>query len=141
VRRSLLAHLALVVTLVSACSLEAFGSASLQPGSMAASRSSAAPQPVPLPSGFPVPRGASPIALPSDDPGLIGLWTIDAAGSAAYDFFLRALPAAGFPIIGAAAGDIVAQFRFGVPGGTILQIDIYANPNLTTRIEVRMPRP
>ena len=140
-RRSLLAHPALVVTLVSACSLEAIGSASLPLGSVAASPSSAAPQRVPLPSGFPVPPGASPIAPPSDDPGLIGLWTIDAAGSAAYDFFLRALPAAGFPITGAAAGDTVAQFQFRVPGGTTLQIDIYAAPNLTTRLEVRLPRP
>ena len=140
-RNSLLARMALVVTLISACSLEVAGSASLQPGSVAVSPSSAAFQRVPLPSGFPVPPGALPIALPSDDPGLIGLWTIDAAGSAAYDFFLRALPPAGFPITGAAAGDIVAQFQFRVPGGTNLQIDIYANPDLTTRIEVRLPRP
>ena len=134
-RRSLPAHLALVVTLISGCSVDAVGSASL------AAPSNPSPQRIPLPSGFPVPPGASPLVMPSDDPGLIGLWTIDAAGSAAYDFFLRALPAAGFPITGAAAGDIVAEFQFRVPGGATLQIDISANPKLTTRIEVRLPRP
>ena len=140
-RRSLPAHLALVVTLISGCSVAAVGSASLAPASVAAAPSNPSPQRIPLPSSFPVPPGASPLVMPSDDPGLIGLWTIDAAGSAAYDFFLRALPAAGFPITGAAAGDIVAEFQFRVPGGATLQIDIYANPNLTTRIEVRLPRP
>jgi hypothetical protein len=139
--RSLLVHLVLAATLISACSIDAVGSGSLPAASVAAPRPSAAPQRIPLPSGFPEPPGASPIALPSNDPGLIGLWTIEGAGSAAYDFFLRALPAAGFPIADAAAGDVVAEFRFKVPGGATLQIDIYATPNLTTRIEVRLPRP
>jgi hypothetical protein len=81
------------------------------------------------------------MALPNDDPGLIAQWMMVTGGSAAYDFFLRALPAAGFPVTGSAAGDIVAELQFTGPSGATLQIDIYANPNLTTRIEVRLPRP
>jgi hypothetical protein len=79
--------------------------------------------------------------MPDDDPGLIGLWTSDAPGSAAYDFFIGALPAAGYPIQGAYAGGAVAQFRFATPAGATWEIDLTANPDLTTRIELRLPRP
>jgi hypothetical protein len=138
--RSSLLHLGLVAALISACGLDSGEPASLTPASVAAAPSISASERIPLPAGFPVPPGASPVAMPDDDPGLIGLWTTEAAGSTAYDFFLKALPAAGYPIKGAYAGDTVAQFLLTTPSGATLQIDLYTNPNLTTRIEVRLPR-
>lgn len=140
-RCSSLVLIGVVAALLSACSLDADRSVSRASAPVGPSPSVAAPQRVPLPAGFPVPTGASPVALPNDDPGLIGLWTMDAGGSAAYDFFLQALPAAGFPISGAYAGDTVAQFFFTIPGGATLQIDLSSAPDQTTRIDVRLPRP
>ncbi len=111
------------------------------PSESAASVPSAStPARVPLPPGFPVVPGAVPAAMPDDDPGLIGAWTSDQHGSVAYDFFLVALPAAGYPVEGAYAGDTVAQFVFSTPGGATWQIDLTTNPDGTTRIEVRLPR-
>ena len=140
-RRSSLVHLGLLAALVSACGLDSDGSVSVAPASVAPSPFLSAPERIPLPPGFPVPPGASAAAMANDDLGLIGLWTTDAVGSTAYDFFVRALPAAGYTIKGAYAGDTVAQFLFITPSGATLQIDLSATPSLTTRIEVRLPRP
>lgn len=135
-RRSLIVQLAFLTALVPAC-----GHEPSTPESPAASSSASAAERIPLPAGFPIPPGASPAAMPNEDPGLIGLWTTEADGSTVYDFFIRALPAAGYPIKGAYAGDTVAQFLFTTPDGATLQIDVYLDPTMTTRIDVRLPRP
>jgi hypothetical protein len=140
-RRGWVVAFGLVASLIVACNRAPFPSAMQHLESAAASASVPAPQRIPLPPGFPLPPGSAPQAMPNEDPGLIGLWTIDAGGSAAYNFFLQALPAAGFPISGAYAGDTVAQFLFTIPGGATLQIDLSSTKALTTRIGVRLPRP
>jgi hypothetical protein len=96
---------------------------------------------IPLPSGFPVLEGAAPEAMPDDDPGLIGLWSSDRLGSAAYDFYVTGLPAAGYPIIGLYPGGGVAQIRFAVPDGAVWQMVAYGGSNGRVTIEIRQDRP
>ena len=96
---------------------------------------------VPLPSGFPVLEGAAPEAMPDDDPGLIGLWSSDRLGSAAYDFYVTALPAAGYPIIGLYPGGEVALIRFGVADGAIWQMVAHGGASGRVAVEIRLDRP
>jgi len=79
--------------------------------------------------------------MPDDDPGLIGLWQSDQLGSAAYDFFVAALPAAGYPIIGRYPGGEVALIRFGAPDGEIWQMVSHTAPDGRLAIEIRLDRP
>ena len=85
--------------------------------------------------------GAASMPMPQDDPGLIGLWQSDRVGSAAYDFYVSALPAAGYPIVGLYPGGEVALIRFRVPEGEIWQMVAYATPDGQLAIEVRLDRP
>lgn len=144
-KRSVVLHLALVVALASACD-PGGESASAAPGpsppaSVAVSAPASAEERAPLPSGFPALAGATPLPLPSDDPGLVALWRSDLLGSAAYDFYLRALPAAGFRIVAAYPGGAAAVIRFSVPDGATWQVVIRAGPDQTVAIEVRLDRP
>ncbi|MDQ2853870.1 MAG: hypothetical protein M3R32_03325 [Chloroflexota bacterium] len=95
---------------------------------------------VPLPSGFPVLPGAVPMNMADDDPGLIGLWSSDQRGSAAYDFYVSALPAAGYPIVGLYPGGDVAVIRFR-SGDAIWQMVAQGGAGGTEAIEVRLDRP
>lgn len=146
-RRSTLGPLVLVAAITGACGPGPTASsprdATGAPASPSAesSPSISPPRRVPLPAGFPIVPGAVAAPMPDGDAGLIGLWTSDRPGSVAYDFFLAALPASGYPIQAAVAGGAVAQFLFSTPGGATWQIDLYTDPDLTTRIEVRLPRP
>jgi hypothetical protein len=85
--------------------------------------------------------GAVPLPLPRNDPGLIGLWESDQAGSAAYDFYVEALPAAGYPIIGLYPGGQVALIRFGLPEGEVWQMVAHGMPEGRVAIEIRLDRP
>lgn len=96
---------------------------------------------VPLPSGFPVPSGAVPEAMPDSDPGLVGLWSTDAQGSAAYDFYVTALPAAGFEIVGLYPGGEFAIIRFRLPDGENWQVVAHDGEGGRVAIEVRLDRP
>jgi hypothetical protein len=96
---------------------------------------------VPLPSGFPVLPGAVAVAMRDDDSGLIGLWESDQLGSSAYDYYVAALPEAGYPIVGLYPGGDVALIRFGAPGGGIWQLVVYGAPDGLMAIEVRLDRP
>lgn len=98
-------------------------------------------QRVPLPSGFPVLEGAVPEAMPDADPGLIALWSSDRLGSAAYDFYETALPAAGYPIIGLYPGGEFAQIRFTVADGAIWQMVAHGGLSGRVTIEIRQDRP
>lgn len=93
-----------------------------------------------LPSGFPVMAGALRLPLPPDDAGLIALWETDQIGSAAYDFYVAALPAAGYPIVGHYPGGGVALIRFSV-GGQTWQVVARGAADGRVAIEVRLDRP
>jgi hypothetical protein len=85
--------------------------------------------------------GAAPVPPPDDDSGLIALWESDQAGSAAYDFYVDALPAAGYPIVGLYPGGAVAVIRFLVPDGQVWQMVAHGMEGGTVGIEVRVDRP
>jgi hypothetical protein len=137
----------LLAGLVAGCSTVEVGSAS-EVASLAASADSASSE-LPtsaverqsLPGGFPVLAGAEAVAMPDDDPGLIGLWESDQVGSAAYDFYAEALPAAGYPIVGLYPGGDVALIRFQGPSGAVWQLIAHASADGGTSIEVRLDRP
>jgi len=93
----------------------------------------------PLPSGFPILPGASPVALADDDLGLIAAWSSDRLGSAAYDFYIDALPRAGYEIVGTYPGGDVALIRFQVSGGIWQVVSLPRDGR--QRIEVRLDRP
>lgn len=90
-----------------------------------------------LPARFPVLPGARPEALRDDDPVTIASWTSDEVGPVAYDFYVRALPAAGYPTWGLFPGGAVAIIRFTAPGGVTWQL-VLTRDGKGTRIEVRL---
>ena len=65
----------------------------------------------------------------------------DLAGSAAYDFYLSALPTAGYRIVGAYPGGAAAVIRFNLPDGAIWQVVIRGGADEAVVIEVRVDRP
>ncbi len=142
----------LLVLLVGGCSIRERPSASAA-ASASAGPSTAAPSPAPsvgpsategprptLPPGFPVLPGAVAVELPADAPGLIGLWETDRLGSAAYDFYVEALPAAGHPIVGLYPGGGVALIRFQAQG-EVWQMVAHGTPDGPVAIEIRLDRP
>jgi len=146
-RRSPTWSVALLTVLIAGCAMAGVNAPSeaSSPTASAASPSARPSTPVverpPLPSGFPVLTGALAVTLPDDDPGLIGLWESEQVGSAAYDYYVNALPAAGYPIIGLYPGGDVALIRFKAPKGEVWQLIAQASADAGTRIEVRLDRP
>ena len=94
-----------------------------------------------LPAGFPILPGATGIDMPADDPGLIGLWETDQLGSAVYDFYVAALPAAGYPVVGLYPGGEVALIRFTAEGGEVWQMVAHGIAGGRVAIEIRLDRP
>ena len=92
-----------------------------------------------LPAGFPVMPGATAATLPND-PTLIARWTVNELGSAAYDFYVSALPAAGFPLVGLYPAERSALIRFGAAGGAVLQL-VAEQVGSGTEITVQTDRP
>ena len=141
-RRSI--FLAVVVAvLAGACSAEGSPTPSPPHGSGAPVISGApgsSEERLPLPGGFPVMDGAVPMPLRAGDPGLIALWESAEAGSAAYDFYVAALPAAGYEIVGLYPGGGVALIRFRVQG-EIWQVVTHGATDGQVAIEVRLDRP
>jgi hypothetical protein len=130
------ARLVLVAIVVGGCSMASTESPARTPPTEASATASFS-----LPSGFPVLPGALPGALPRDDPGLIGLWESDQAGSAAYDFYAEALPAAGFPIVGLYPRGEFAIIGFRAPTGDVWQLVARGTPEGRVAIEIRLDRP
>jgi len=74
-----------------------------------------------LPPGFPTMAKAEPSRLP-DDASVVARWTVPVVGSAAYDFYVGALPDAGFTIDGTYPSDRAALIRFHDQSGRIWQL-------------------
>ncbi len=146
-RRSIVPGLVLLVILAAGCSMTATGSPSAgasargssPSGSSGTSRSAEGRRQ--LPGAFPVMPGAVSVPMPQDDPGLIASWGSDRVGSAAYDFYVAALPAAGYPIVGLYPGGEIAVIRFGVPSGEVWQMVARGTPEGNVAIEIRLDRP
>lgn len=132
------ARLIVVAILVAGCSPPDSGSPR---GSGAPSMEASATASSTVPSGFPVLPGAAPVQVPPEDPGLIGLWESDQPGSAAYDFYVDALPEAGYPIVGLYPGGAFAIIRFRAPAGGVWQIVVRGTPEGRVAIELRIDRP
>lgn len=145
--RSSIWSVVLLTIIATGCSAVEVGSSSESPSpggsprSPSARPSASAVGRQPLPSGFPVLVGGDAVAMPADDPGLIGLWESDVVGSAAYDFYVVALPTAGYPIVGLYPGGDVALIRFRAPDGEVWQVVSHASGDGGTLIEVRLDRP
>ncbi len=92
-----------------------------------------------LPPRFPVMPGASSGPLPSG-PGVVARWTVEMVGSAPYDFYLHALPAAGYPIVGRYPTEHAALIRFEVSAGTIWQL-LLEEAGDATLVTVQTDRP
>jgi len=131
-----------MAVLTAACSTD--GSPAPPPRGSVAPITSGAPgssaERPPLPSGFPEMGGAVRLPLPAGDPGLIALWESAEVGSAAYDFYVAALPPAGYPIIGLYPGGGVAVIRFRVQG-EVWQVVAHRATHGQAAIEVRLDRP
>jgi hypothetical protein len=80
-----------------------------------------------VPDGFPVMPGADPVTPVPSEPGLLARWTTAANGSDVYDFYVDALPVAGFDVLGQFPGGAAAIIRFGTPDGTDLDVSLTAN--------------
>lgn len=93
-----------------------------------------------LPDGFPVLPGARSEAVPDDDLSTIARWTSDEVGPVAYDYYIEALPTAGYPTRGLYPGGAVAIIRFEAPGTAIWQL-VLTRDGDGTRIEVRPDQP
>jgi hypothetical protein len=109
------------------------------PYSDSASPRASAGRPV-LPSGFPIPAGAVPGQPPAEDPSLIAQWTLDEVGSGPYDYYLAALPVAGYRIVGSYPAEDAALVRFEVAPGTVWQLLLERAGN-ATRVTVQTDRP
>jgi hypothetical protein len=140
--RSTIPRLVLLVMLAGGC---ATGGSSAPSRSASTSFSSepsrSAVVRTPLPSAFPAVPGAVRMPVPDDDPGLIAWWESDQAGSAAYDFYADALPAAGYPIVGLYPGGEVAIIRFSGPDREVWQMVAHGTQDGRTAIEIRLDRP
>ncbi len=146
-RCSSIPGLVLLVVVAAGCSMAPTGS---PPADASASRSSPSASAGPsrsaevrrhLPDAFPVMPGAVSVPLPDDDPGLIASWESDRVGSAAYDFYAEALPAAGYPIVGLYPGGEIAVIRFGMPDGEVWQMVAHGTPEGSVAIAIRLDRP
>jgi hypothetical protein len=76
-----------------------------------------------LPADFPVPPDAVALPLP-DATAVIGRWQVPGFGAPVYDFYLEALPAAGYPTSAVAPGGGAAIIRFEAAPGVIWQLEM-----------------
>ena len=92
-----------------------------------------------VPSGLPVMPGAQ-AADPPTQPGSIAHWTVDAIGPDVYNYYLDALPDAGFAILGRFPGGNVAIIRFATPDGDRFDLALVGEGDRDqVRISLRLP--
>jgi hypothetical protein len=133
----------------SACTADGHGSVEATAVSSPADRPTQSPGPVmtqapagrpALPSGFPVAPGAVAVPVPEDDRSVVARWMLPEVGSGPYDYYLEALPAAGFPIVGRYPADQAALVRFEIAPGTIWQL-VLEHADAGTRVTLQTDRP
>jgi hypothetical protein len=90
-----------------------------------------------IPDGFPVIAGAESVTPPAD-PDLLARWLTDANGAEVYDFYVEALPPAGFEIEQLAPGGAAAVIGFLARDGRLLEIALTGS-NGGTQIDLRVP--
>jgi hypothetical protein len=94
--------------------------------------------PVDIPDAFPVFPGAA--ALPPADPDVLARWLTDANGADVYDFYVDALPRAGFEIELLAPGGAAAVISFRPADGPLFDLAFTAKEG-GTQIDLRVPGP
>jgi hypothetical protein len=82
---------------------------------------------------------AEPARLP-EDPSVVGRWTVPEVGSGPYDWYLDALPAAGFEVVGTYPSERAALIRFRDSSGRTWQL-LTELVDGRTRISVQTDRP
>jgi hypothetical protein len=142
-RASSIVHFLLLAGLTAGCGMptESGSPSAAASADASATASASSVERAQLPEGFPVLPGAVPAAMPEDDLGLIAMWTSDQPGSATYDFYVTALPAAGYRILGLYPGGEWAIIRFALPDGAIRQVVAHDTGDGRAAIEVRWDRP
>ena len=80
--------------------------------------------PLAVPPGFPVPPGAQSVVLSAADGSAVAAWTTLDDPPAVFDFYLEALPAAGYALGAAMPGGDAAIIRFTGPDGSAYQLDL-----------------
>jgi hypothetical protein len=86
---------------------------------------------------FPVMPGSAAVAPQPGDPSPVASWTSTADGARVYDFFVEALPAAGFHIERLAPGGEAAIIRFRSPGTPQFELSLSSEGD-QTRIDLRL---
>jgi hypothetical protein len=132
----IISMLILVVATACRAAVPATPSPSGQPSVTAAS--SALPT---VPADFPVMPGATLASRSDMEPGGIATWMTDAHGPRVYDFYVAALPAAGFSIEGLYPGGSVATIRLRA-GDPILKLVITGDSSgSSTQVQLRVDGP
>lgn len=90
-----------------------------------------------VPDGFPVGPGAEPVTPPADM-NLLARWTTDENGADVYDFYVEALPLAGFLIEQLVPGGAAAVISFSTPDGEVFDVALTASDG-GTQIDLRLP--
>ena len=93
--------------------------------------------PAAVPEGFPVEPGAEPVTPPAD-PNLLARWVTDENGNDVYDFYIEALPDAGFEIEQLVPGGAAAVISFSTPNGEVFDVALTASDG-GTQIDLRLP--
>jgi hypothetical protein len=81
--------------------------------------------------------GSEEVASLPDDPELVARWTSTGNGAQVYDFFVQALPAAGFGVDQLAPGGEAAIITFSGPGDSQYAVSLTAQ-DAGTRIDLRL---
>jgi hypothetical protein len=134
-------RMVLMLVLAVATSCRAVVPATPSPSGLPSDTAAASAQPT-LPADFPVMPGATQASGSDAGPGVIATWMTDADGPQVYDFYVAALPAAAFSIVGLYPGGSVATIRLQRQGDPILKLVITGETSgSSTKVQLRVDGP